>query len=125
MAVQIKRLSYSEVAVGTIGAQAVTYDNSASGIPATNAQEAIDFLAAASAADFTQSFLTTDWVLGPAGYTITILESAHGKATTPEVTVLEAGAVVVTGVEVALNGDVTLTINSDPDARFAGTVIIS
>jgi hypothetical protein len=68
------------------------------------------------------------WTAGVGFYYIDILQTTHGKGTNPTVhayqTVGPDYEEVIVGVTVAVNGNIRLTVNSNPDARFQGKVII-
>lgn len=80
---------------------------------------------------FTTNFNgTTDWVGPTLGYyTITYLESVHGKGTSPAVQIFELDSgnyneVDVDRIQVNSLGDVEIRVPSTPDLRFVGKVII-
>lgn len=72
---------------------------------------------------------TTSWS-GPSlfGYSISVLESLHGISN-PKVQVYELIAgqfeLVTTQVQIDNSYNVTITVSSSPDLRFAGKIIIS
>lgn len=83
-----------------------------------------------SGTPYSQTFLTATWS-GPSGgyYTITILESTHGKGTDPGVEVYETSGtdddqVTIDRIRVNSSGDVELRVPSSPDLRFDGKVVI-
>lgn len=100
MAVLVKRLGYSQIS--TTGGS--------------------------SSPGYSQTLNSGAWVAGVGVYTITILQSVHGKGTNPQVQVFQSVGPdyeeIITGITLSPLGDVTLTINSTPDARFDGKVII-
>lgn len=71
---------------------------------------------------------TTDWTLSSPNYIRTILASTHGRGTTPNVSVYELNGsdydLVNILVQINASGDVTLFVNSSPDTRFTGLVLI-
>lgn len=73
---------------------------------------------------------TTSWS-GPSGgnYSMVISQATHTRGTNPNIQVFE----LVTGnyqqiqpgsIEIDPSGDVTIFVNSSPDLRFAGAVLI-
>ena len=79
---------------------------------------------------YVQSFNnTSDWGSPSGGfYSITILQSTHEKGTAPQVQTFEniAGSfnLIDTSVEVNASGDITISVASSPDNRFAGRIVI-
>jgi hypothetical protein len=71
---------------------------------------------------------TTDWTVDGAIFKLVILESTHGAGVTPVIQVFESIAAdfveVSTSVTFNASGDVTLSVTSIPDNRFAGKIII-
>jgi len=116
------------VPMGVADASDVAYDNTGSGLVATNMQAAVDELAMAVGAAYVKVFIVGDWVLNVDLYELEILESIHNKGTAPTLQVYEDNLgtfeEVGVGIEVSNLGDIKLTITSTPDARFAGRVII-
>lgn len=113
---------------GATDAVDLNYDNSGSGLTSTNVQDAIDELAVAVGAAYIGNFLIGSWSLNVDKYEFDILETTHSRGTTPMIQVYENNAgtyeEVGVGIEVNGSGDITLTVTSTPDARFAGRVII-
>ena len=113
---------------GSVVAADVTYDNSGSGLTATNIQDAIDELASSGSASYVDDFIVADWNLDSGLYKYEILEAAHGKGVAPIIQVQQTNGLlyddVQTGIEVNASGDITLTISSSPDLRFDGRSII-
>lgn len=75
-------------------------------------------------------FTLSDWN-GPSGgfYTITILEAAHNKGTSPGVEIFELVSgdyiqVEVDRVRVNSGGDVEVRVPETPDLRFNGKIVI-
>lgn len=114
---------------GASAADDVSYDNSTSGLSATNVQDAIDELAGSSSVNYAQTFnATTDWTLATI-YKIDINEATHLKGISPQVQVYElvsgSYTLINTDVIVDNSGLVSVQVNSSPDLRFQGKVIIS
>lgn len=128
MAVQLKRLKFSDVVQGTVPAQNVSYDNGTSGLSATDVQAAIDELAASSgASQYVLAFTTLDWNLNASNYELSVSEATHGGGQNPNVVVFEGTGPydeVTVNVNVDNTGNVTVKINQIPDARFAGKIVI-
>jgi hypothetical protein len=59
------------------------YDNSGSGLTATNVQAAIDELAASTGASYSASFIVGSWVLNVDKYNYTITAATHGRGASP------------------------------------------
>ena len=124
--------SYKKVLLGSGGgvtdAVDLNYDNSSSGLTAANVQDAIDELAIAVGAAYVGNFIVGSWSLNVDKYELSITEATHSRGTTPMIQVYENNAgtyeEVGVGIEVSGIGNITLTITSTPDARFAGRVII-
>jgi len=80
-------------------------------------------------AKYTRSFSTGDWVLNGADYEFTILASAHTKGSNLQIQVYQQSGAnyeeVIVGINVLSNGNVVLTISSNPDAQFNGKVLIN
>jgi len=78
---------------------------------------------------FTQSFnATTDWggIITGLYYQIIVTAATHGKGTDPIVTIFEGTEVTtVNSLVIAVNGNVTFTVTSNLDNRFAGTIRIN
>lgn len=116
---------------GPTSADQVSYDNTTSGLPAINVQEAIDELAAASGAvNYSDAFnATSDWTLASPVYKIDIPEGTHLKGINPQVQVYEltGGNYVLINTDVVVDnsGVVSIQVNSSPDLRFQGKVVIS
>lgn len=112
-------------------ALSVSYDNTGSGLIATNVQDAIDELAGSSPINFASTFnATTDWTLDTGIYKIDIGEGTHLKGTNPMVEIFESSAGPLythlnTDIVVDNSGQVTIKVNQTPDLRFAGRVVIS
>jgi len=104
------------------------YDNSGSGLTATNVQAAIDELAASTGASYVASFIVGSWVLNVDKYNYTITAATHGRGASPILQVYQENGLnfdeVLTGVEITPAGNITLTVSSSPDLRFAGKIII-
>lgn len=70
---------------------------------------------------------TTDWTLDGASYKITIPSATHNKPN-PTVHVFEQSGPdfieVTTGVKVDSSQNIIITVNSTPDLRFVGKLII-
>lgn len=68
------------------------------------------------------------WASSGDSYTISILQSVHGRGANPTVTVYENVASVYEEVSVSVsiesNGDVTISVTSTPDNRFTGKIVI-
>lgn len=114
---------------GSSTAENTSYDNSGSGLSATNVQDAIDELAASSGSiAYVESFIVGDWVLNVSVYELEILEATHGKGAAPLMQIYQDNAgtfeEVQTGIEMSSGGDIVLTVSSSPDLRFAGKIII-
>lgn len=133
MAVIIKRLFYRGVNTGgggSVTAADVSYDNATSGLTATDAQAAIDELAAnAESGDgYNHAFITTDWT-GPSGgsYVITIPFATH-KKNNPILAAYETSGADSVSVEVSylidVSNDIVISIPSTTDLRFSGRFII-
>jgi hypothetical protein len=77
---------------------------------------------------YAQAINNGSWSAGAGFYYIDILETTHGKGTNPTVhayqTVGSDYEEVVVGITIALNGNIRLIVNSTPDARFQGKVVI-
>ena len=104
------------------------YDNSGSGLTATNVQDAIDELAASTGASYVASFTSPSWALDGAVYKYTITAATHGRGASPILQVYQENGLnydeVITGVEITPAGNITLTVSSSPDLRFSGKIII-
>ena len=113
---------------GATNAEDLNYDNLSSGLVATNVQDAIDELAVAVGAAYVGTFIVGSWSLNVDKYELSISQATHLRGTTPMIQVYENNAgtyeEVGVGTEVSGDGNITLTITSTPDARFAGRVII-
>lgn len=124
--------TYKKVAFGTGSGSGdaidSAYDNSGSGLTATNVQDAIDELAVATGASYSASFTVPSWTLDSGFYKYTILAATHGRGASPILQVYQENGAnfdeVLTGVEITPAGNITLTISSSPDLRFAGKIII-
>lgn len=124
--------TYKKVTISSTGgatsAEDLSYDNSTSGLLATNVQDALDELAVSVGAAYIGNFVIGSWSLNIDKYEFDILETTHSRGTTPMIQVYENNAgtyeEVEVGVEISSLGDITLTTTSTPDARFAGRVII-
>lgn len=110
-----------------------SYDNSLSGLSATDVQDAIDELAGGvSVAKYSQTFNnTTDWGAPSGGYySIQVLATTHSLGTNPNVQVFESaggGSYDVTTpdmIRINSSGDVTIVVTENIDARFTGKLII-
>jgi hypothetical protein len=132
MTVVIKRLFYRGTSSGggATDAQNVSYNNTTSGLPASNVQEAIDELAnnsGSSGEDY--SFVNGTW-LGPnvdGNYYITINFTTHNKEN-PTISVFETSGSnfveVETQVTIDSSNNVIISVPSSPDLRFSGKIII-
>lgn len=85
--------------------------------------------ASSSLAKHDQSFnATTDWTVDGAIYKIIITEATHGAGVNPTFQVFEiVGAdsiEIFPSVTYNVSGDITLSVTSSPDNRFAGKIII-
>jgi hypothetical protein len=104
------------------------YDNTSSGLSAGNVQAAIDELAISVGASYVGNFLTGAWSLNVDKYELSIPVATHNKGSTPVASVYQDNAgvyeEVITSIKINGSGDITLTISSNPDLRFAGRVII-
>jgi hypothetical protein len=80
-------------------------------------------------AKYTRSFTSGDWTLNGSDYEYTIPQSIHTKGTNIQVQVFQlvSGSFeeVIVGVVVESNGDLTIKVNTSPDARFSGKVLIN
>jgi len=74
------------------------------------------------------TILIASWVLNGATYELLIPESSHGKGAIIAVQVFELSGGVYSEVEVDIrisaSGDITLIIQSSPDLRFDGKLIV-
>jgi hypothetical protein len=81
-----------------------------------------------SSPGYSQTLNLGTWVAGVGIYTITILQSVHGKGSNPQVQIFQDNGAdfeeVIAGITLSPLGDVTIIVNSTPDARFQGKVII-
>lgn len=113
---------------GATDAVDLNYDNSGSGLTATNVQDAIDELAIATGASFSASFTVPSWTLDSGVYKYNIPAATHGRGASPILQVYQENGLnfdeVLTGVEMTPAGNITLTVSSSPDLRFAGKIII-
>lgn len=78
---------------------------------------------------YTRTFnATSDWILNGAYYETVVLQSVHKKPN-PAIQVFEQNGLVfekvVTGVTIDASGNVTISVSSSPDLRFAGKLIIT
>jgi len=118
------------IAGGSGGGDAIDifYDNTGSGLAASDVQAAIDELAASTGASYIGTFNVGSWVLNSGLYKLTILASTHGRGTNPVLQIYQENGLnfdeVLTGVEMSAIGDITITIASSPDLRFSGKIII-
>lgn len=81
------------------------------------------------AAKYTDTFnATTDWTLNVDQYELSILAATHGVGVNPMIQVMEFNGSdydnVMISIKVNNSGDVTLIVNSSPDLRFQGKVVI-
>jgi hypothetical protein len=113
---------------GASDAVDLNYDNSGSGLTATNVQDAIDELAVSVGAAYIGNFLIGSWILNVDKYELSIPEVTHSRGLTPMIQVYENNAgtyeEVGAGIEINGSGDIKLIVTSSPDTRFAGRVII-
>lgn len=131
MANILKRIQYT-VVDGTIQAVNVTYDNTTSGLTATDVQSAIDEIVAGggggTASRYTLDFLSADWVLAVDDYILSISAATHGKGLNPTITTYFDNGSLLEEVEVSVSidgsGNVVLYVTSSPDNRFDGKLII-
>ena len=130
MAVQIRRLFYRGTggSGGVEDAIDVGYDNSTSGLAATNVQDAIDEIVDLLPGH-TTSFIVANWV-GPTvdnTYTITVPFSTHKKEN-PVVRAYEESGSDFVEVEVSVllepSNNLTISVPSTPDLRFNGKFIV-
>jgi hypothetical protein len=88
----------------------------------------IDFVAigGGAASKYTQEFdNTSDWTLNGANYEIEIEQTTHLKGTSPFIFVLDsANEIVETGKTIDSSGNILITVNSNPDLRFSGKLVI-
>jgi hypothetical protein len=129
MANIVKRLGYAGTGSGSSSAANVVYDNDTSGLASNDVQGAIDELAASSSSKYNITFNnSTDWTLISGSYSLTVLKATHNR-NNPTVQVFELVGSdylqVETGVNVNSSEDVIITINSVPDLRFTGKILIS
>jgi hypothetical protein len=75
---------------------------------------------------------TTDWGAPSGGYyTITVLESAHGKGLHPLAEIFELNGSVYERVEVdlltvdSITGNISFRVPETPDLRFVGKIVIA
>ena len=125
--------TYSKVLLGSGGGGAtdavdLNYDNSGSGLIATNVQDAIDELAASTGASYVGTFTVGSWLLDVDKYKLTVTAATHGRGASPILQVYQENGLnfdeVLTGVETTPAGNITVTVSSSPDLRFAGKIII-
>lgn len=117
-----------ETGGGATDAIDLSYDNTVSGITATDVQAAIDELAIATGASYSSNFIVASWSLDAPVYRLTIPAATHGRGASPILQVYQENGLVFdevhTGIEINNLGDITLTVSSNPDLRFDGKVII-
>jgi len=124
--------TYKKILLGSGGGASdaidTFYDNTSSGLAASDVQAAIDELAASTGASYIGTFNVGSWVLDSGLYKLTILASTHGRGANPVLQIYQENGLnfdeVLTGVEMSAIGNITITIASSPDLRFSGKVII-
>lgn len=124
--------TYSRIVIngggGSGDAVDTAYDNTSSGLTATNVQDAIDELAASTGASYVAAFSPVSWVLDAGLYKYTVTAATHGRGVNPVLQVYQENGLnydeVITGVEITPAGNITLTVSSSPDLRFSGKIII-
>lgn len=113
---------------GAQDAAELTYDNTGSGLTATNVQDALDELAVSVGAAYIGNFLVGAWILNVDKYEISVPEVTHSRGLTPVIQVYEDNAGIYeevgVGIEINGSGDIKLITTASPDTRFAGRVII-
>lgn len=76
---------------------------------------------------YVQNFILADWILS-GDYQITINQATHLKGATPKVQLFEKiGAthyVIISEVDIDASGNIVIKVNSVPDSRFDGRIII-
>lgn len=104
------------------------YDNTTSGLTATNVQAAIDELASGSSGtvSFTDTFnATTDWTDDGSTYSITF---THSLNTYDHVTSVKEGSgpyeIVYPDISDTDVDNTRITVSKSPDERFAGKIVI-
>jgi len=128
MANIVIRVAYDAITGGN-SASTISYDNSGSGLSATDVQAAIDELATSSSTRYVDTFnSTTDWALNVSDYQMLYSVAAHQKGANPNTSVFIDVAGVYEYVEPVIevdgSGNVTIKVSSTPDNRFAGKVVI-
>jgi hypothetical protein len=83
---------------------------------------------APAATNYVQTFTTATFGASGGNYILTITAATHGLGTSPGVEVFElVGSdyvVIISSILVNTSGDVTISVNQTPDARFNGKVVI-
>jgi hypothetical protein len=78
--------------------------------------------------NYSQTFVTGDWVLDVDKYVLTVTKATHGKDS-PIVVVYEVSGSdfiqVETGVRIDSSENIILTVNAAPDLRFDGKLSVS
>lgn len=78
----------------------------------------------ADLAKYNLSFIPSDWTLNGDYYQLSVLNSTHLKSN-PFVYVLDnVGDLIDTGLNITVDGDVIISVISNPDLRFSGKLII-
>lgn len=123
--------TYKKISIsggGATDAIDLAYDNSSSGLSATNVQDAIDQLSIATGASYSANFTIPSWLLNGDKYEYSILAITHNRGSSPILQIYQQNGLnfdeVLTGIEITPIGNITLTVSSSPDLRFAGKIII-
>lgn len=77
---------------------------------------------------YAQAISLGSWTADVGLYYIDILQTVHGKGVNPIVHAYQSVGPdfeeVIVGYTVSVNGNVRITVNANPDARFQGRVVI-
>lgn len=107
-----------------------TSSDSSVSITGDNVLKEIDFTVSPTlGGTYSNPFLIADWNLSAPNYNITISAGTHGKGLEPKVSVYEKSGtdyieVTLGELRVTNTGTVSLAVNSSPDLRFDGKILI-
>ena len=77
---------------------------------------------------YSQDFIVADWTLSGSDYIITVTAATHGLGVNPAVEVMELiGSVyhgTITPFSFDVSGNIILAVNSSPDERFNGKLVV-
>jgi hypothetical protein len=77
---------------------------------------------------YSQSIILGSWTVDSGNYILTIPAAVHGKGTNPHVQAFQSVGSdfeeIIVGVLLSPAGNITITVNQTPDARFSGKIIV-